>query len=51
MFLQSPQGFDSSLAATALFEKLDRKQSNQWSKLKQFEASTFHNLVVKHGVY
>ena len=31
-FLQSPQGDDSSLAATALFAKLDRKQRDRWSK-------------------
>ena len=31
-FLQSPQGDDSSLAATALLAKLDRKRRNQWSE-------------------
>ena len=31
-FLQSPQGGDSSLAATALLAKLDRKQRDQWSE-------------------
>ena len=31
-FLQSPQGDDSSLAATALLAKLDRKRRNRWSK-------------------
>ena len=31
-FLQSPQGDDSSLAATALLAKLDRKQRDQWSE-------------------
>ena len=31
-FLQSPQGDESSLAATALLAKLDRKQRDQWSK-------------------
>ena len=31
-FLQSPQGDDSSLAATALLAKLDIKQRDQWSK-------------------
>ena len=30
-FLQSPQGDDSSLAATALFSKLDKNQRNRWS--------------------
>ena len=29
-FLQSPQGNDSSLAATALLAKLDRKQRDRW---------------------
>ena len=32
-FLQSPQGDDSSLAATALFAKLDRKWRNRWSEV------------------
>ena len=32
IFLQSPQGDDSSLAATALLAKLDRKQRDRWSK-------------------
>ena len=31
-FLQSPQGDDSSLAATALLSKLDRKRRIEWSK-------------------
>ena len=31
-FLQSPQGYDSSLAATALLAKLDRKRRDQWSE-------------------
>ena len=31
-FLQSPQGDDSSLAATALLSKLDRKRRDCWSK-------------------
>ena len=31
-FLQSPQGDDSSLAATALLAKLDRKRRDRWSK-------------------
>ena len=31
-FLQSPQGDDSSLAATALLAKFDRKQRDQWSE-------------------
>ena len=32
IFLQSPQGDDSSLAATALLVKLDRKRWDRWSK-------------------
>ena len=31
-FLQSPQEYDSSLAATALFDKLDRKRRDLWSE-------------------
>ena len=31
-FLQSPQGDDSSLAATALLVKLDRKRRDRWSE-------------------
>ena len=31
-FLLSPQGDDSSLAATALLSKLDRKRKDQWSE-------------------
>ena len=31
-FLQSPQGDDSSLAATALLSKLDRKPRDRWSE-------------------
>ena len=31
-FLQSPQGNDSSLAATALLAKLDRKRRDRWSE-------------------
>ena len=34
-FLQTPQGDDSSLAATALLAKLDRKWRDQWSKAVQ----------------
>ena len=34
-FLQSPQGDNSSLAATALLTKLDRKQRDRWSKAVQ----------------
>ena len=30
--LQSPQGDDSSLAATALLAKLDRKRRDRWSE-------------------
>ena len=32
IFLQTPQGDDSSLAATALLAKLDRKRRDRWSK-------------------
>ena len=32
-FLQSPQGDDSSLAATALLAKLDRKRRDRWSEV------------------
>ena len=32
-FLQSPQGNESSLAATALLAKLDRKRRNRWSEV------------------
>ena len=35
MFLQSPQGDNSSLAATALLAKLDREQKDQWSEAVQ----------------
>ena len=31
-FLQSPQGDDTSLAATALLAKLDRKRRDRWSE-------------------
>ena len=31
-FLQTPQGDDSSLAATALLAKLDRKRRDRWSE-------------------
>ena len=34
-FLQSPQEDDSSLAAIALFAKLDRKRKDQWSEAVQ----------------
>ena len=34
-FLQSPQGDNSSLAATALLAKLDRKWRDRWSKAVQ----------------
>ena len=46
-FLQSPQGDDSSLAATALLANLDRKRRDQWFKA----ASTFNTLVEKCGVF
>ena len=34
-FLESPQGDDPSLAATALLSKLDRKRRDQWSEAVQ----------------
>ena len=34
-FLQSPQGHNSSLAATTLLAKLDRKRRDRWSKAVQ----------------
>ena len=48
-FLQSPQGDDSSLAATALLSKLDRKRGIDGPK--QFGALTSHTLVEKRGVF
>ena len=48
-FLQSPQGDDSSLAATALLAKLDRKRRDRWSEA--VGALTFHTLVEKRGVF
>ena len=53
-FLQSPQGDDSSLAATALLAKLDRKRRDQWfqgvqsidfSHSSRKEWSTLNNLT------
>ena len=35
IFLQPPQGDDSSLAATALLAKLDRKRRDRWSEAVQ----------------
>ena len=35
IFLQSPQGDDSSLAATALLAKLDRKRRDRWFEAVQ----------------
>ena len=46
MFLHSPQGDDSSLAATALSAKLDKKRRYLWS-----EASILYILVVKYEVF
>ena len=48
-FLQSPQGDDSSLAATTLFAKLDRKRRIDGPR--QFGALTFYTPVEKHGVF
>ena len=48
-FLQSPQGNDSSLAATALFASLT--ESEGIDGLRLFGALTSHTLVEKHGVF
>ena len=48
-FLQSPQGDDSSLAATALLAK--GRESEGIDGPKQFGALTSHTLVEKHGVF
>ena len=48
-FLQSPQGDNSSLAATALLAKLDR--SGGIDGPRQFGTLTSHTLVEKHGVF
>ena len=45
-FMQCPQGDDSSLAATALLAKLDRKRCP-----RQFGVLTSHTLVEKRGVF
>ena len=48
-FLQSPQGNDSSLFATAMLAKLDRKRKNRWSEaVWNIE---FHTIIDKHGVF
>ena len=48
-FLQSPQGDNSSLAATVLFDKLT--ESGGIDGPKQFGALTSHTLVEKRGVF
>ena len=48
-FLQSPQGDNSSLAATALHAKLDRNGGIDGPS--QFAASILHTLVEKRGVF
>ena len=48
-FLQSPQGDDSSLAATLCLPSLTR--SGDIDGPRKFGASTFHTLVKKHGVF
>ena len=48
-FLQSPQGDNSSLAATALLAKLDRNGGTDGPR--QFGALTSHTLVEKRGVF
>ena len=48
-FIQSSEGHNSSLTATALFSRFDR---NRWiDSLKQFKGSTIDLLVEKHVVY
>ena len=48
IFLQSPQGDDSSLAATALLAKLDRKRRDRWSEAVRSTARTLmsKNLII-----
>ena len=48
-FLYSSQRDDSSLAATALLAKRDRKRRDRWSEA--VGASTLHTVVVKNRVY
>ena len=48
-FLQSPQGDDSSLAATACLPSLTGSGGTEGSRL--FGALTFHTLIEKHGVF
>ena len=56
-FLQSPQGDDSSLAATAMLAKLDRKRRDRWSEAvrsidfshsSRTEWSILNNLTGRH---
>ena len=49
IFLQSPQGDDLSLAATALLVKLDRKRRD--SGPRQFGVLTSHTLTEKYEVF
>ena len=49
IFLQSPQGDESSLAATALLAKLDK--SGGIDSPRQFGALTSHTLDEKRGVF
>ena len=45
-FLQFPQGDDSTLAAKALFAKLDRKRRDRWSEaVRSIEFSHFNRKV------
>ena len=48
-FLQPLQRNDLSLAATALFAKVDKKRRDRC--YKAVRATTFHTLVVKHEVF
>ena len=50
-FLQSSQGDDSSLAATALLAKLDRKWRDQWSEVVQSIDFSHSTVVKKHGAF
>ena len=53
-FLQSPQGDDSDLAATALLAKLDRKRRNRWSEAVRscpVSANAIASQLVRNGRY
>ena len=48
-FLQSPQGDDSSLAATALLAKLDKKRRDRWSEAVR--STDLSHSTRKYGVF